>query len=75
MCGSAEEMRQLFVRNGWGPEVSFTEATEESVSGILTAQNAIREGKKFFICNQTGNLYDARGNLHCFGKLRGFVKH
>lgn len=72
MCNSAEEMKRLFVKNGWVPDIEFVEATEDAVYGCTTAIEQIRKGKKLFICTVSGNLYDARGNLFVFGKLCGY---
>lgn len=75
---TTEEIRQAFVEDGWNETTSFSELTlnQASEKGYVFATCGILRGRKYFVMNQTGNVYGQDGKIcmynvpnarYCFG--------
>lgn len=62
---TVEEIRANFIQRGWGKNTSFTEVTLEEAKeeGLYFAVQGIKNGKKYFRMNVSGNIYKADGSI------------
>lgn len=65
---TAEEMTKKFLKDGWGPNTSFSELTldEAKEKGLRFVIEGINKGRKFFRMNVCNNIYDDTGKLVSF---------
>ena len=66
---TTEEIKQAFIKDGWSKNTSFTELTVEEAEkrGMIYAVNEIKQGRKYFKMNVSGNIFNDRGKLILFG--------
>lgn len=62
---SAEEITQKFIEDGWSKNISFSELTLEEAKekGYLFAIGGLIKGRKFFIMNNGGHIYNDKGEV------------
>ena len=62
---TTEEITKHFINNGWTKSTSFTELTKEEAEkkGYWFALNGMAKGRKYFVMNVTGNIFDDRGEI------------
>lgn len=65
MFNSVEEIRNAFIKEGWSDEIKFSEFTLEQAQekGCNDIADEIMDGKKFFIMEDTGNVFDSKGEV------------
>lgn len=65
---TVEEITHYFVKNGWNEDTTFSELSLEEATkkGYLFAIPGISKGRKYFIMNICGNVYDDKGQLVMF---------
>lgn len=65
---NAEEITTFFINNGWGENTTFSELSENEAEekGYSFAVNGMKKGRKYFVMNDCGNIYDDNGKIAMF---------
>lgn len=65
MFKTVEQITNKFIKDGWNTNTSFKELEikEAEEKGLLFAIAGIKKGRKYFIKNDSNNIYDDRGNV------------
>ena len=65
---NVEEIKAYFVGDGWNKDISFHELTvgEAMEKGYSFAVSKILQNQKFFVMNDTGNVFDENGKIVVF---------
>ena len=65
---SVEEITNAFIDNGWSEDISFTELSRKDAEskGHLFIAHDISNGKKYFVMNGSGNIFDDTGRIALF---------
>jgi hypothetical protein len=60
-----EQITSKFIQDGWSKNISFKELEikEAEEKGLLFAIEGIKKGRKYFIKNDSNNIYDDRGKV------------
>ena len=62
---TTEQITKKFIEGGWNKNISFKELSlkEAEEAGYTFAITGINKGRKYFIMNICGNIYDDKGKL------------
>lgn len=65
---TCEQIRKFFVADGWNENITFAELSLEQAieKGLNFAVSSIQKGRKYFVMNPSGNIYDECGRIAYF---------
>lgn len=68
---TCEEIKEAFVKDGWGNDTEFSKVTIEEAKdkGYSFIARYINEGRVFFRMHVSNNIYDDTGKLILFGNI------
>ena len=62
---SVKEITEAFIEDGWNKDIKFRELDidEAHREGYCSIEEKLKRGKKFFVMEQTGNVFDEHGGI------------
>lgn len=65
---TCEQIRKFFIADGWNENTAFVELSLEQAieNGVSFAASGIQKGRKYFVMNSNGNIYDDCGRIAYF---------
>lgn len=65
---TVDEIRDQFIKEGWSKDTEFIELTLEKAKekGLSWAVDDITKGEKYFVMNETNNIFDNKGECVFF---------
>lgn len=74
---NTEEIRDAFIESGWSRETSFRELSlqEAKEKGHLFAITGMGKGRKYYVMEQSGNIFSDDGKIALFHIKTGGKNH